>query len=32
MELEAARPLLVKGQRPLLDLLLELLRGSADPP
>lgn len=32
MELESARPLLTKGQRPCLDLLLELLRGSADPP
>ena len=32
LDVEAAWPLLVKGQRPLLDLLLELLRGAADPP
>ncbi|MGN6299757.1 MAG: NUDIX domain-containing protein [Angustibacter sp.] len=32
LDVESARPLLTKGQRPFLDLLLELLRGSADPP
>lgn len=32
LDVESARPLLAKGQRPFLDLLLELLRGSADPP
>ena len=32
LTVEAARPLLVKGQRVFLDRLLELLRGAADPP
>ncbi len=32
LDVETARPLLAKGQRPFLDLLLELVRGSADPP
>jgi predicted NUDIX family NTP pyrophosphohydrolase len=31
LDVEAARPLLVKGQRIFLDRLLELLRGAADP-
>lgn len=32
LDVDSARPLLAKGQRPFLDLLLELLRGAADPP
>jgi predicted NUDIX family NTP pyrophosphohydrolase len=32
LDVESARPLLAKGQRPFLDLLLELLGGAADPP